>query len=67
MRNIDMGLYATDASYRRLIDGMRELEQKQLQMQMERDGLHEEKDAYYWQRMFRYANTIFSIDSCQLA
>lgn len=55
MHNIDMGLYATNASYRRLIDEMREIKQKQSQLQMEQDRLREEQDAYYRQRMFGYA------------
>ena len=58
MYNIDSNLYATNAFYRDLVDEMQAIEQKKRQLQMERDRLQAEHDAYYRQRMIGYANQI---------
>lgn len=58
MNNIDQKLYETNAFYRDLVDEMQAIEQKKRKLQMERDRLQAEQDAYYRQRMIGYANQI---------
>lgn len=58
MYNIDPNLYASNAFYRDLVDEIREIEQMKRQLQMERDRLQAEREAYYRQQMIGYANQI---------
>lgn len=58
MDNIDLNLYETNAFYRDLVDETQAIEQEQGQLQMERDRLQAEQEAYYRQRMISYANQL---------